>query len=605
MLAGNIPVRDSAELRRIHALPRRVWSDEQKEALRRWLTPQLLNDNGLQEWHTAHRMPDSQREAHLERFKILLRPDQAVMLYEAGHLGGAWINATVGKGKTLPSLLFGVIIPNIERMLVIVPAGSSYDKTLKEFPEWAKFWRVPKGWPVLPRVITYNALGLVQNVNLLKDFQPDLVVPDEADCFKNPAAACTRVMNQYMRERPQTAMCAMTGTGLRKSQKEYAHIMAWCLKLGSPAPLTWLEREEWSTALDFAEPRFGERRRPGALYKFFVDPEKDKGGELEATRRAIQRRTAETPGVIIVDGRSCDKPLTIRLLRAYDDPILDEAFYQFRKTKKTQDGWPLSDPMSVLRHGTELGCGFYYRFNPRPPEPWLLARRAWAQFVRDECEATQRSLKPLNSEKAVALAYPQHEITRAWRVIKKEFIPEKNREAVWLTLSPLLYAIEWLKLNSPAIVWVIHTEVGQRLSAMTGLPFYGEGGLDALGRSVLHADPKRSMILSVDANKRSLNMQAWCRSFYLGWPQAATRVEQSVGRIHRQGQENACTVDTLISCAENLYSLEMSCAEGDFVEELGGTTQALLFAKFEWTYNPEAHLAAMPVDDMRRSRWIR
>jgi hypothetical protein len=603
MLAGNAPVRNSQELARVLSIPRRVWTDEQKEALRRWLTPQLLNERGLAEWNAAHRLPPLEREARLEELKILLREDQAVALYESAHVRGFWWPATVGTGKTLYFLLLGVVVPGIQRPMVLVPPGSAYDKTIKEFDELAVYWKVPKGYPVLPRVETYNKLGLVQYVDLLENFAPDLIGCDESDLLKNPDAACTRVFNAYMHKHPHTVVCKATGTPWRKSIKDYAHHLAWTLKLNSPVPLTWVDREEWSQALDLST-RNGERRRAGALWQLY-DPAKDGEhlGEIEAVRAGYRRRIWETPGVLISAKRSCEQPLTVRLLRAYDDPILDQAFYDFRKTRMTQDGWPLSDPMSVLRHGTEIGCGFYYRWNPRPPKDWLDARKNWAAFVREQCDETQGTEHPLNSEKAVAIAHKNHAITRAWQAIRKSFIP--NQEAVWLTLTPLVYAAEWLKLNSPAIVWVIHTAVGERLSEMTGLPFYSEGGRDRFGNSVLEADKRRSMILSVGANKRALNMQAWNRMFYLGWPQASPLIEQSMGRIHRQGQKQAVTVDALVSCAENLYSIESSLSEAEFGDEIGGIKQGILHANFVWTYDPVASIAHLPADDYRRSRWVR
>jgi hypothetical protein len=64
------------------------------------------------------------------------------------------------------------------------------------------------------------------------------------------------------------------------------------------------------------------------------------------------------------------------------DPSLREGtlnplFDRLRSQWETPDGWPISEPAIRNQHARELGLGFFYRWNPRPPDEWLDARRAY------------------------------------------------------------------------------------------------------------------------------------------------------------------------------------------------------------------------------------
>jgi hypothetical protein len=635
------PVRKSRELERVLGLPRRELdfaSREVAELAWSW-SPQLLNDAGKREWARVTALPDVQRDAELARFAspraeggegcpLLMLPAQAVMLYEAFHCKGLFASAAVGAGKTLVAWLLALIF-GAPRPLLLVPGGLE-TKTHDEFADLARYWLAPRP---APQVVSYETLGNPKNEFLLcncpacypceKNAQPPRrcaceacmgrpggirpthIVADESDKLRNPAAAVTRRVSRYMVRHPETVYCGMTGTAWRKSIRNSAPQLIWALKWQAPVPLTYVDMQEWSEALDFSTR--DKRRDPGALCLLAgIDPKEIEtyAERLELAADGFKRRLLETLGVVQTEGQSCDQPLSIRFLKAPDDPALDEAFRHFRVTQTTLDGWDIDDPLSALRYGTEMSCGFFYYWDPRPPQYWIESRSAASKRIREKIDASSHSGRPLDTKAQVYKLFPDDPILLDWKETEPTFVP--NTVARPITATVLGYAVAWIKANGPALIWVQHDYVGQALSAMSGVPYFGSKGRDASGRYIMKHSPKQSAIVSLRANSRGRNLQAWNRNLVVGPPQAATDWEQGIcGRTHRNGQKKPVFIDVLLSCAENVHAVNMAYAEAAWVRSRGGAMGKLLIASYDWSHFPAAELAALPLNHPSRPRWVR
>src|SRR5690606_2558808 len=122
---------------------------------------------------------------------------------------------------------------------------------------------------------------------------PDLIVLDESSKVRNPDAAVSKRMGRYIAN--HTPVCApMTGTPIRKTLRNFNRPLVWALHYGTPLPMVYKDLEDWCGALD-EKPREG-RRPPGALLRWYEGPPVS---PLEAARRGVQRRLAETPGAIV------------------------------------------------------------------------------------------------------------------------------------------------------------------------------------------------------------------------------------------------------------------------------------------------------------------
>lgn len=625
------PVRHSAELERILKLPRRVVSFDSPEVLNlAWTwSRQLLNKAGLREFDRIAALPQAEQTAEFDRWArpknhpqpgmncpLLMSGEQAVMLYEGFHCKGLFASATVGAGKSLVAFLLSLIFA-AGRPVVVVPSGLE-DDTHEKFADYSRMWKAPR--PV-PQVVSFEVVSNPANPLLLCDcakcagtkdepakpggIRPTHIFVDECDKLRNPDAAVTRRFGRYMARHSDTIYCGMTATPWRKSIKNSAPQIIWALKWGAPVPIGYVDMQEWSEALDMSAR--GINRDPGALTLLAgVDP-KDVAtyGEREQLAAdGFQRRLLETPGIIQTTRQSCDTPLTIRLLKAPDDPVLDAAFKQFRETSATLDGWDIDDPLSAMRYGTEMSAGFFYYWDPRPPLEWLEARRDASKRVREIIADSSRRGKPLDTKAQVYRLYPNDPILIKWLETEPTFIP--NTVARPISASVLGFAVAWIKANSPALIWVQHEYIGAALSAMSGVPFFGSQGKDSSGRYIGKHSPKLSAILSLRANMRGRNLQAWNRNFVIAPPQANTEWEQGIfGRTHRQGQKNPVHTDVLISSAENLHAVTRAHAEAEWVRSRGGAVGKLLIAQYDWSNYPAAQLDALTPDHPSRHRWAR
>lgn len=642
MLGYEGPVRVTAELERILKIRRRVIDFESPEAKKlayEW-SKQLLNPAGLALFERFDALPEPQRSeafaliakprnAGGENCPLLLSPEQAITMYEAYHLdqellaaeglhGGLCAFAGIGFGKTLLSWLLSLIL-GAGVPLLMVP-GNLERKTHDDFADLSRYWLAPRP---TPQILTFETLQHPNHEQILcscikctnkepkpetpSGIRPTHIFVDESDGFKKPKSARTRRLGRYMSKHPQTFYGGMTATPWTDSITDAAPQLIWALKTRAPVPLTFIDRQVWSQALDFTT-RDGIMRDPGALtWLAGVDPAKVESfdARLELATQGFKNRLLETPGVVQTRGQSCSQPLIIRLLKAPDDPILDAAFHHFRKTGTRPDGVIVEkEPLRAHAHATELSCGFWYKWEPPPPEDWLAARQEATRFVNEQIEKSGRAGKPLDSSAPVYRAFPNEPCLLRWKAIEPSYKPDQHRVPVPLTASILAYAAAWMKVNGPGLVWVRHDYIGHALSAMTGVPYFGSQGKDPTGLYIAKYSAEKNAILSIKSNGRGRNIQSWHRNLVLGPPSSPTDWEQAIcGRTHRNGQDKPVFIDVVISCAENVRAIEKARGKANWMDTRTGASHKLLIADFDYSHFPAAELETLPDEHPSCSRW--
>jgi hypothetical protein len=421
-----------------------------------------------------------------------LRPVQAQALYEMHDYGGLFGPIRVSGGKTLITLLAALVL-EAQRPMLIVPAAL-IEKTRNEARKLAQHWKLP----TFLTIVSYQALGRVSGAETLEKANPDLIICDEAHKLKNRRAAVTKRVARFMHDHPETRTVILTGTISKRSLHDFAHLLLWSLKLRTPLPRHWTELEAWALAIDERPNAITPPLHPGAILKLATD--EDKSDDVtQRARIAVRKRINDTPGVVTASGGGCDVSLRVQGHIVETTEQTKAAFETLRGKWKTPDGWPLSDGFAIWRHARELALGFFYKWDPRPPDEWLEAKKLWSAFCRKVLKGNQRRL---DSEKQVALACVQHpewygdEEYKAWVAIRDTFKP--NTIAVPFDDSVLNYCARWAEKSG--LIWCEHIDFAERLSDMTGLPYFAGEGLDKHGNSIETFDGPAA-ILSIEANR--------------------------------------------------------------------------------------------------------
>lgn len=594
----------TAEFQRIVSLPRRAWS----EADLAFLTTELTSILGIPGARCAPKPGDRTHRAKaglcLECGQpVALRPVQALALHDAGTKGGVFGAIGVGEGKTLISFLLPLVM-GARRPLLLMPA-TLIEKTQRARIDLAPHWRIPGAL----RVFSYEMLGLVQSEHELDSYAPDLIILEEGHKAKNKRAARTRRLARYMVHNPTTRVAVLSGTVMDKSLKDFAHLLLWSLKLEAPVPITTEEIEEWAAALDKDVDPYA-RPRAGALLEL-CQPEDSEGvPEHVAARRGFRRRLTETPGVVatIGEGEHVDCSIYVKTIRHPVAPVTEANFLKLRGDAKredlsgwvTPDGWELERAAEVWAIAQQLALGLHYVWDPRPPQEWTDARRAWGKFVRDTISRSRTwdsELHVANAVDAGKLDEPGPSVLAAWRKVRDTFKP--NTVPIWHDDSALKVCAAWLK-KDPGICWTDHVFFARRLSELTGVPYYGAEGKTDSGDYIEYAKPGSSCIASIDANREGKNLQGlWSRNLVACPPTSAGIWEQLIARTHRPGQfADEVTVEVLLGCRENFDAMTKALEGARVIFDMTGKTQKLLIA--DVTLPTEAE-----IDALRSPRWVK
>ncbi len=389
-------VQDTPEYRRVLDLPRRDWEERVK------------HNDLWSRMTTAFRMPGGTQELQLI---------QAAALADAHDMRGLLAPIGVGEGKTHISALLPVVIQQVQRPVLLIPA-SLIEKTWIEFAVGRErngvredpihqHWLCHPSFMTRKRfdesVISYQKLGRTAGSEMLQALRPDLIIADEVHFLRNRQASCTKRVERFMTANPNTMFCGMSGSITKRSIMDYWHLLYWALRHNMPLPRIQAEAEKWGEALDERKTDAVSRRGPGVILNFCTADERAEAEpkrtaplgrtqqmpvfqyreKLIAARQGYQRRLRETPGVICSTGKSLDCSLVIRRLPFSPVPEVEDHLERLREDWVTPNGDLLTMPTEVWRYAREIATGFFYKWVPPPPEDWMRARGTWNWVVRD------------------------------------------------------------------------------------------------------------------------------------------------------------------------------------------------------------------------------
>lgn len=543
-------VMPSAEIERIRALPRREWrTDPDTPAVVAAMT-------------AAYRTPGG---------TMTLLPHQAWALLEAEDHRGLFGDIPVGEGKTLCTFLLP-LTGDYKRPLLFLPGNLAGEKTEREFAALSYHFRGHPGY----RVASFELLGSPKSgPTLLETYMPDLVVIDEAHGFKNLTAGRTKRLAAYITQHGPDgdgvlrAVFTMSGTYHEDSLQDFQHLQKWSL----PKKLWFLpespeELKDWCGAVDTDPP---ERLAPGALLTLLPEDQNLTGkADLRAARQVFADRKATTPGVIVVssEGPGCSITLEADVFDGYG-PAVDAAFAGLADRGERTDGCPVKEAIVAYMHQWTYALGYESYWDPMPPSEWRDALRGWSTCCR---VVMSEEIDKVDTPAMVANAIDRNDPRLPHRVVYNE---ARHRPAdllaAWREAEPTFkvnvkerriddamttHAAEWLAGRKRGLLWTRHVPFARRLSEVSGVPYFGAGGLDAKGRSI-ETYSGGAAILSIEANKLGRNLQDRYDENYIVDPMGTCKDwDQVIGRTHRRGQKaDVVSVRVLVGCLSHFTAI--------------------------------------------------
>lgn len=538
---GAVPY--DAEFRRIYNLPRRVWTAAHVEQYRAWL-------------HHILRRPEGQEK---------LRDLQVMLLGD--YLGGRrlFAYAGVGAGKTHVSLLLPSLA-RAQRPVLMVPA-SMVESTVFAYERISRHWRLHPNI----KIISYESLSRANQATFLSGYQPDLIIGDECHKLSHPDAGRTRRVLRYALSdigRRQSYVF-FSGSITQRRYEEFAHLLHVTHDNGSPLPVKWHTLQQWDEATAAKLKPGTWRRSIGALQHL--------GGEgpdtITQARDGVRKRMMATPGVVFDLTPRLEVSLIIKEKELNAPPEVHSAIRQLIQLWTTPNNEELTTAFEVWRHGRELTCGFYQRWTPPAPPAWQEPRKQWARFVRGKLGTCVRTRDHyLDTPAQVEAQYPGHPTYHDWLRVRDTFIP--NPVPYWLSDYMIQDAAKWLRNTRDGrqgIAWVEHPEVGAKLAAAAGVPYFGAG----TGAAVeYHKGP---LVASIAAHGTGKNLQyGHNRMLVLSNPPSGKTWEQMLGRVHRQGQTSEqVTVEYYAHTEPAQQAMESALTDAIYAQQTEGEKRLL------------------------------
>lgn len=381
-----------------------------------------------------------------------------------------------------------------------------------------------------------------------------------------------------MADHPETKVVALSGTMIKHSLEDYAHLVHHSLKENAPVPRDRGELMEWAEVLD--ERTSICRVDPGALLDLATPEEKANNSRFVAARLGYQRRLLETPGVVSASGAQVACSLYINAVN-YDLTRTSESnFRKLREEWKTPDDWELVQAVDVWRHARELAAGFHYVWDPRPPQIWLERRQDWSKFVRETLSKSRHLDSPKQVEIEVeAGRLRDGGLLARWKEVEKTFKP--NTVPQWHDDSALQFCLEWGR-KRPGIIWTDHSYFGRELARRGGWDYFGREGINAAGVPIDLAKAShvgKTIVASRQSNGTGRNLQAWSRNLVVSPPGGSDELEQLIARTHRPGQTaDEVEVDLVFACAEHVQAWRNAVEGARMVQQTLGQDQKILMA---------------------------
>ena len=525
---------------------------------------------------------------HLRGFrgKMVFRDAQNQMLLNAMLGKGLVALAAVGSGKTLVCFMLPRVL-KARRPLLVIPAQMR-PQARADFREYSEHFTMPrpsraKGTPGL-MMRTYEEISHPHNKGLLGKIQPDLIICDEAHKVRHLSSTRTKRIAAYLRDNPETLFCALSGTLANTSILDYAHLIRWALKEGSPLPFDPEMLKAWSRVVDLKS------TEPADLEAFSpVVHITGQGGQM-----GFRAMFNTIPGLMATEVGGVEASLYLHSRRPQMPKTVLDMMAQVRDTWRTPSGEEIDSPFRLGNILRQISFGFYYYWDWKgePDKEWLAARASWAKAVRrilaahiegmDSPAMVYNAVKRAVQTKKGRLPRFLIESWLTWRVQKKKRWngqPTPPTKIAWVDDYLVDDALAWAReQKDPPILWYEHKAVAIRLYQKSKLPVLGGGQRAA--RLLAQTTKPSLCALSIPAHYQGKNLQTWGNQLILGAVSDPNVFEQLLGRTHRKGQDRPEVHATYYAHGLFRNSLLVARAGAKTIEATTPNPQRLCYATY-------------------------
>lgn len=478
---------------------------------------------------------------------------------------------------------------------LIFTEASNIRQMTDDLERFRLHWQIPSRY----RLESYETLGPDSGAHLLTDYKPTCLILDESQKVKAvKESSRARRVDRWRLANPDVPLLALSGSP-GDQFATYAHMLLWAAPdlradRGGPIPVD------------------DDGRPAGRAFKEFCK----RLEEDEAFHEHVWGIIRANPRVVISAETYTDKPLHISHRILPTPPEMIPHWERLRSVGEAPDGWKLDS--GIGEQWMLARCfsnGMYYEHVPRPPVPYLEARKAWFGFcnalIEDEHAAGGPWDTPGQIAKAVLAGRLPNGPLQQWLAVRDTYKPVTT--TTWLSRAALEYAKEWgarnaalaKKSSGGCIIWVEQIGVGEELARMTGWPYYGSGAKNQKGGHISQlCRPTTGQIMpviicSVKSCGTGKNLQyRYNRNLFMSPPSNNDACEQWFGRTHRSMQpEDAVYVELLYGCLEDWMACAKSEKEAIVAEEDLTSPRKMALAQHDRT--------GYPVGDEAGPAWVK